>query len=587
MKRLLPLLLIVLLTFPIVSWADELEDTTNALNQKQKELQQAKEALDQAKQKESELADGLSPLQATLNTAIAQVKVKEAEVAKILAELNQEEALLDNQKTQRDIRIRALYKRLSSEKANQVVNLLDANNLVSFAKVAEYQSQALAEEERLILELDQKVDTIDQRRAELQAELDKLAEERRLAQQKVDNLQYQINLARNQQYSANSQIANLNKDIQGLTQKQQQILAAKAAANNVGGSLGDSAPTSYDPAPPSSPDQKYAFASYGVPHRVGMSQYGAYGRAQAGQNYKQILNAYFHNVTIGTHGSVPSTINVHTYGNMSLEDRYLVGIHEMPRSWSMEALKAQAVASRSYAVANLDRIANTPPNQLAQVYHPDDPAHGNHWDQRWYQAIQETRGIIVIQNNAAVSAYFSSTAGGITQQSGQVWLNNLPFLKVAEDCNGNWPNNCYDSISPWFHKPWGDRTGKTETSTGNNCQSCNPWLTKAEMVDLFNIALLHQQHNGSFNNVGVDVAPVGSGGSSHEAIRSKVNGPVTGFSTINVYQNKSIGQTGTVQLVGTNRGIVNIPAASVFAAVNVRAPGSIYLNSKLFDVIYP
>src|SRR5690606_1418698 len=172
MKRLLPLLLIVLLTFPIVSWADELEDTTNALNQKQKELQQAKEALDQAKQKESELADGLSPLQATLNTAIAQVKVKEAEVAKILAELNQEEALLDNQKTQRDIRIRALYKRLSSEKANQVVNLLDANNLVSFAKLSEYQYQVLAEEERLILEINLKVEQTDNKPAELQSELD-------------------------------------------------------------------------------------------------------------------------------------------------------------------------------------------------------------------------------------------------------------------------------------------------------------------------------------------------------------------------------------------------------------------------------
>src|SRR5690606_26033050 len=139
--------------FPVVSMADELDDTTKALNQKQQELQNAKQSLEAAKKKESELAGGLSPLQASLNTAIAQVKVKEAEIAKILAELDRQEVQLEEQQALRDIRIREFYKRLSSEKANQVVNLLDANNLVSFAKVSEYQSQLLDEEERIILDL--------------------------------------------------------------------------------------------------------------------------------------------------------------------------------------------------------------------------------------------------------------------------------------------------------------------------------------------------------------------------------------------------------------------------------------------------
>ena len=69
MKRLLPLIYIVILIFPVVSWADELDDTTNTLNQKQSELQKAKEALEGAKQRELELAGGLTPLQAALNTA--------------------------------------------------------------------------------------------------------------------------------------------------------------------------------------------------------------------------------------------------------------------------------------------------------------------------------------------------------------------------------------------------------------------------------------------------------------------------------------------------------------------------------------
>ena len=457
MKRLLPLIYIAILIFPVVSWADELDDTTNALNQKQAELQQAKETLESAKKKESELSGGLSPLQASLNTAIAEVELKQAEVNTALADLDYQENLLKSQQSLRDIRVRELYKKVASEKANQVVSLLDADNLVTFAKISAYQSQVLAEEERLILDLNNQIEKIDKKRAELQAELDGLDEQKKLAQQRVDNLRYQISLAQSQQYSSGNQIASLNKDIQGLAAKQQEILAAKAAANAAGGSLGDKVPVTMSPAPPDFSGKAYAFASYGVPHRVGLSQYGAYGRAQAGQSYQQILNAYFNNIQVGP-GNVPGTINVQGYGSMSFEDMYMIGIHEMPRSWSLEALKAQAILARTYAVKWLNdnpggAICTT---QSCQVYHNDQPGSSNVYDQRWYQAVNETRGVVITQNGAPIGAYYSSVAGGITQQSGQVWYNNLPYLKIAEDCNGNWPSNCYDAISPWFHKPWGD-----------------------------------------------------------------------------------------------------------------------------------
>ena len=587
MKRLLPLIYIVILLFPVVSWADELDDTTNALNQKQSELQQAKETLESAKKKEAELSGGLSPLQASLNTAIAEVEVKQAEVNAALADLDYQEKLLKNQQSLRDIRVRELYKKVASEKANQVVSLLDADNLVTFAKISAYQSQVLAEEERLILDLNNQVEKIDKKRVELQAELDGLDEQKKLAQQRVDNLRYQISLAQSQQYSSGNQIASLNKDIQGLAAKQQEILAAKAAANAAGGSLGDKVPVTMSPAAPDFSGQAYAFASYGVPHRVGLSQYGAYGRAQAGQNYQQILNAYFNNIQVGP-GNVPSTINVQGYGNMSFEDMYMIGIHEMPRSWSLEALKAQAILARTYAAKWLNdnpggAICTT---QSCQVYHNDQPGSSNVYDQRWYQAVNETRGIIITQNGSPIGAYYSSVAGGITQQSGQVWYNNLPYLKIAEDCNGSWPKNCYDAISPWFHKPWGDRYGRAETSTGTNCPTCNPWLTKEEMMDLLNTALYYEQHNNSFSGDG-RIATVASGGYSYDEMRSKVDNPITDFGGLDVYHNKGVGQTVTLRVWGGNRGSVNINAASVYAAVNVRAPGTIFLNSKLFDVIYP
>ena len=203
MKRLLPLLLIALLVvfiFPASSQADELEETTRALNQKQAELQKAKDALAAARAKEQVLAGGLNPLQATLDTAIAEVEVKQAEVNEVLADLDRQEAALKKQKDLRDVRLRELYKKMYSDKGNQVVSLLDSENLVSFARLSAYQQRVLGEEERLIIDLNKSVAEIAEKRAGLQKELDKLAEEKRLAQQQVDNLQYEIYLARSQQW---------------------------------------------------------------------------------------------------------------------------------------------------------------------------------------------------------------------------------------------------------------------------------------------------------------------------------------------------------------------------------------------------
>src|SRR5690606_31630190 len=168
--------------------SDLLDDTTNALNQKQSELQKAKETLESAKKKEAELSGGLSPLQASLDTAVAEVEVKQAEVNATLAELDNQEQLLKKQQSLRDIRVRELYKKVASDKASEIVSLLDAKNLITFAKISAYQSQVLAEEERLIFNLNNIVKAIDTKRTELQADLASLDEQKKVAQQKVDSL---------------------------------------------------------------------------------------------------------------------------------------------------------------------------------------------------------------------------------------------------------------------------------------------------------------------------------------------------------------------------------------------------------------
>ncbi|MBI2310674.1 hypothetical protein HYU90_02495 [Candidatus Collierbacteria bacterium] len=89
-----------------------------------------------------------------------------------------------------------------------------------------------------------------------------------------------------------------------------------------------------------------------------MSQYGAFGRAKAGQSAEQILKAYYGDgVSIRRDYPTSTKIKVSGYGSFELE-AYTKRIYEMPGSWAddggMEALKAQAIAARSYALAYTD-----------------------------------------------------------------------------------------------------------------------------------------------------------------------------------------------------------------------------------------
>src|SRR5438270_5956165 len=90
-------------------------------------------------------------------------------------------------------------------------------------------------------------------------------------------------------------------------------------------------------------------------HGVGMSQDGALGLARHGYSYQQILAHYYTATTVGR-APAKSVVRV-LVGNRVLRlalERYVRGVvaAEMPASWPMAALEAQAVASRTYALTS-------------------------------------------------------------------------------------------------------------------------------------------------------------------------------------------------------------------------------------------
>ena len=272
----------------------------------------------------------------------------------------------------------------------------------------------------------------------------------------------------------------------------------------------------------------FVITGRGWGHGVGMAQWGAYGYAQQGWTYDQILAHYYTGTTLGPAGVArvrvqlavgrqhltlgsPAPFTVRdgigqlwhlpagdqTFGpelllrttdvqqpqqlpgpllflpgtsplrfagrpyrgqfqvsvaNGSLRaansvplEGYLYGVvpSEMPNTWLPEALKVQAVAARSYALAVrktgswFDLYADT----RSQVYSgiagekPSTTA-----------AVQETSGEVVLYGGKVATTYFYSSSGGRTAAADEVWAGPpVPYLVSVDDP--------YDTISP--HHRWG------------------------------------------------------------------------------------------------------------------------------------
>ena len=109
---------------------------------------------------------------------------------------------------------------------------------------------------------------------------------------------------------------------------------------------------------------------------------------------------------------------------------YIRGVvpSEMPSAWEHEAHKAQAIAARSYAVANMGKRAKYG-YDLKDT--PEDQAYGGASAEtvQTNNAVEETEGIVLICQGKIVPAYYSASAGGKTVNASQVWTHDLPFIK--------------------------------------------------------------------------------------------------------------------------------------------------------------
>ena len=133
-------------------------------------------------------------------------------------------------------------------------------------------------------------------------------------------------------------------------------------------------------------------------------------------------------------GSIKFKIgNVHAFyliNTLNIED-YLIGVlpYEMGDWFPIEALKAQAVAARTYALYNKGTGEyDLRDDTGSQVYNGYDATNKNS-----ITAINATRGEILTYNGNIIEALFSASNGGYTEAANNVWGSTAPYLIDKKD----------------------------------------------------------------------------------------------------------------------------------------------------------
>jgi len=527
----------------------------------------------------ADLEKAIAPLQKEstgLASKIASAKIQitsiSAQVNNLSQKLVDKESDLAVQKLLLSERVRRYYK--NSKKFNSFTILFSSSNKKEggslFQQFAWYQS-IISQDKNTITQYSTDIAVLNDNKTKLETEKIKLAKIKKDLETRSNFLAGEIKKA--ETYKAE------------LSAKQQSLIAEKTAMFNT--SVGDVS-SSDDPASRAdyNPGFSPAFAafSFGAPHRKGMSQYGAYGRAKSGQNYEAILKAYYGDIRIekiDTSGSIKTSV-----GTLPFEENYLVGIAEMPASWGdnggYEALKAQAIAARTYALNSTNNRAGTIcTTEACQVYSTsrlNSPG-------KWKQAVEDTRGLVVKSNKTGniFSTMYASTSGGATigyttqdHTTPSVWDTTCS----SQSC---WPGNAYEKIagSSWYYKGW----YKTRSNAAYG--RSHPWLNNDEFTDIINAILYFSKTSDSshLSQIQNCIGSCDGNAWSKDELRRQVGdkgGPVSSINSVSVDYSTS-GNTQNVR-ISTDKGDFTFSADNFKTIFNLRSPGAIVIKSGLFNI---
>jgi stage II sporulation protein D len=174
-----------------------------------------------------------------------------------------------------------------------------------------------------------------------------------------------------------------------------------------------------------------------------------------------------------------SDVRLLSINKVSLKN-YLYGVlpREIFTTWPAEVIKAQALTARSYAVASLKPNSKTgydvEDNQNDQVYggySAENPITN--------AIVDSTDGQKIYHDGKVIMAYFHSTSGGRTENTENIWVIPIPYLKAVED-----PFSENTPLATW-------KRTVTKEEAIKNAKEINPNVT-----DVYNIVITEVSENG-------------------------------------------------------------------------------------------
>lgn len=231
-----------------------------------------------------------------------------------------------------------------------------------------------------------------------------------------------------------------------------------------------------------------------------------------------------------------SVRNLNVVLTQRLDDEYIEGIGEVPSSWAAEALRAQAVAARSYALASVlavDASATSVvvdgfPRKvrsscLCQVV--DDTSDQNYvgfakeyatQGSRWVSAVRETspggHGLVVTYGSTVVKAFFAASTGGRSQAVRDVWgSTSMPWLASVDD---HWSLQAPNPDAAWVDSitqaTLVSQLNSALASAYSRAVSGGLTCTKLQFGDVSTIQVLARYGSGAVKQIGI----ADSGGNS-------------------------------------------------------------------------
>jgi len=525
------------------------------INELQKEVDARKEAHEKNK-------ISLETYKKELNRVSQNLILIESKLKLTEKEIFQREIDLGVQKEVLGVRIRDLYKK--SRNFSPLMVFLSSSSAQDFGRKMGLRQAAAKEDLRIILAVSKDITNLEGEKNNLKK-----------SQVSLTNLKSQVD---KQVKFLAGEVEKTEAFFAQISAKQQELLALKASGFQT--SVGD-VPPADDPAsrPDYNPGFSPAFAafSFGAPHRKGMSQYGAYGRAKAGQSAEQILQAYYGGVEIKKDYSTNINIRVSGYGAVDLET-YVKRIYEMPSSWGenggFEALKAQAVAARSYALAYTNNGAGSIcATESCQVYKPVNKGG------KWEEAVNATRGWVLVTGGRPFSSWYASTAGGYIFSYTYSGHSTPGFWDTPKGREG-WTDEAWEKTagSPWFYKAW------YRLRSGASYGRSHPWLTEEEFADVLNALLIFKGSPGEVSHLSSLDAKIADTWAKDKVKEEagKYGGPISKINSLGqIYSND--GYTKQIYFE-TDKGRKEFSGEDFKYIFNLRAPGAIGLKSSLFDV---